>query len=172
MAILDIKVFIDKATVLIIAYVYNLADALVDPTGITITIYDSDAVQKAGYISVSDSSTFTAGLVVTGTTSGAKGVVMSKPDGTTLELQQVTGVWQSGEGITDTGSGTSTTTSALLGASMTKQDSTTGVYEYYYHKGADQDPMDKGEWRGLVLAADGTGINTIYSPGSFSFTVQ
>lgn len=164
--------FPDKATVLVLAYIKNLAGALVDPTAITTTIYDPSDVQKAGYISVTASASFTAGLVVTGTTSGATGLVISKPDGTTLELQQVTGVWASGEGITDTGSGTSTTSSALLGADMAQHDATTGVYEYFYHLGLGVDPMDKGEWRGDILVADGTGIDTVYSPGSFGFAVK
>jgi len=169
MAIEVITVFPDKATVRIISYVYNDDGALTDPTGsIKITIKDPDSVQKAGYIGVSSSSSFTAGLVVTGAISGSKGLVVSKPDGTTLELQQVTGVWQSGEGITDSGSGTSTTTSALLGADMTQQDSTTGVYEYYYHKGTGLDPMDDGEWRGEVVEVDGSGVNAVTSVGNFN----
>jgi len=171
MEIAEIRIFQDKATVLVIAYIKSLAGKLVDPTAITVTIYDPDSVQKAGYIGVTSSASFTAGLVVTGATSGATGLVMSKPDGATLELQGVTGVWGSGEVIEDTGSGTSTTTSALIDASMTKQDTTTGVYEYFYHKGAGVAAMDKGDWRGLVLVADGTGIDTIYTLQAFSFKV-
>lgn len=170
MAIEVITEFSDKATPRTIAYVKDDDGALTDPTAVTITIYDKDGVQKAGYIGVSNSTSFTAGLVVTGATSGAKGVVISKPDGTTLELQQVTGVWQSGEGITDTGEGTSTTTSVLIGAAMTS--GVKGIYEYYYHKGAGVDPMEKGNWRGLVLVADGTLVDTIYTPKPFSFKVK
>ena len=169
MGIEVISEFIAKATVRIIAYVYNDADDLVDPTSIKAIIKDPDGVQKAGYISVSDSSSFTAGLVVTGATSGATGLVVSKPDGTTLELQRVTGVWQSGEVIEDTGSGTSTTTSALLGAIMTKQNSTTGIYEYYYHTTTSS---TTGWWRGEIVVVDGSGATAKTSIGKFSFRMK
>jgi len=106
MAITVVTEFLAVATVRIIAYVYNDAGVLVDPTAITIDIYD--------------------------------------PDGE----KQVDGV------------------------AMTQQDSTTGVYEYYYHKGSGADAMDKGGWRGLVLVADGTGADTVYSPTAFSFKVK
>lgn len=164
--------FVDKATVWILALVYNVAGALVNPTAANLTLLDQDGVVKAGYLSVTDSSTFTAGLVVTGGTSGAKGLVISKPDGTTLELQQIIGVWESGEVITDTGDGTSTTTAAIASIPMTQYETETGIYEYYYHKGEDTDPMDSGEWRGRVDVRDGTGVAAIISPGNFSFTVE
>ena len=47
----------------------------------------------------------------------------------------------------------------------------TGTYDYYYHKGAGEDAMDTGRWRGMVLVADGAGVDTIYSQGPFSFKV-
>lgn len=169
MAIEVITEFIAKTTVRTIAYVKDDDGNLVNPTSIKAIIKDPTGVQKAGYISVSDSSSFTAGLVVTGATSGATGKVISKPDGTTLELQEVTGVWESGEVIEDTGAGTSTTTSALLGADMTQQDSTTGVYEYYYHTTTSS---TKGWWRGEVDVIDGTDAGAITSIGTFSFKVR
>ena len=171
--IANVFTFIDKATVRNVAYVMKNEEddnALVNPTAVTIFIYDPDGVQKAGYISVSASATFTAGLTVTGATSLATGLVISKPDGTTLELQGVTGVWESGETIEDTSTGTSTTTSALLAAAMTVTDDT-GIYEYSYHKGAGVAAMDSGNWRVLVLVADGTGIDTVYSPEPHAFEV-
>ena len=175
MALTDVQVitqFINKATVWILARVKNVDGVLTDPTAIKITVIDPDGVQKAGYISVSASASFTAGLVVTGTTSLATGIIISKPDGTTLELQQVTGVWESGETITDTSTGTSTTTSLLLGAAMTKYDSNVGIYEYLYHKGETVDPMDSGEWRGMIDVIDGTGYSAVISPQGYSFKVR
>ena len=47
----------------------------------------------------------------------------------------------------------------------------TGTYDYYYHKGAGEDAMDAGRWRGIVLVADGAGADTIYSTQTFSFKV-
>lgn len=169
MGIAVIAEFIAKATVRVVAYIYNDADALVDPTSIKVIIKDPDGVQKAGYISVSDSSSFTAGLTVTGTTSGATGYVISKPDGTTLELQRVTGAWESGEAITDTGAGSSTTTSALLGATMTQQDSATGIYGYYYHTTTSS---ATGWWQGEVVVVDGSSTTAKTSVGTFSFRVK
>ena len=49
--------------------------------------------------------------------------------------------------------------------------STTGIYEYYYHQGAGEDAMDTGRWRGEVRTADGTGASTKYSAKAFSFKV-
>ncbi|MBA7608644.1 hypothetical protein ES703_15823 [subsurface metagenome] len=172
MAIEVISEFIAKATVRTIAYIYDDDGELTDPaTGgsIKVSIWDPNGVQKAGYISVVASTSFTAGLVVTGAISGAKGVVISKPDETTLELQQVTGIWQDDEGITDADSGTSTTTSALLGADMTKQNAVTGVYEYYYQTTSDS---EKGWWRGEVDVIDGTGEDAKTSIGNFPFRVR
>jgi len=48
----------------------------------------------------------------------------------------------------------------------------TGVYTYYYHRGTGEDAMAKGKWRGKVVTADGTGEDTVYSTGYFSFTVE
>lgn len=169
---MDVQVkFLNKTTVLIRAFVYDDAGDLEDPTtSIKVTIVDPNGVQKAGRISVSDSASFTANLVVTGGTSGATGVVISKPSGTTLELQRVTGVWQSGETIEDTGSGTSTTTSLLLGADMTKNtDYAKGVYDYKYRTDADS---PAGDWPGEVWVVDGSGATAVNSPGTFSFEVK
>ena len=50
--------------------------------------------------------------------------------------------------------------------------SATGIYYYYYHKGAGEDAMDAGHWRGEILVADGTGEDTVYSGQSFGFEVE
>lgn len=161
--------FISKSTVWVRAYVHNAAGALVDPTSIKVIIADPDGVQKAGYISLTASESFTAGLTVTGGTSGATGVVISKPDATTLELQRVTGVWESGEAITDTGSGTSTTSSALLGADMTKDGENDGTFDYFYHT---VPTSAEDWWNGEVWSVDGSGATAKSSSQSFSFEVK
>jgi len=165
--------FISKSTVLIRAYVYNEDGELTDPTNtdypISVHINDSNGVKKAGYISVVASASFTAGLTVTGTTSGATGYVISKPDGTTLELQRVTGVWESGETIEDTSTGTSTTTSVLEDAAMTKHGAETGVYDYFYNTIADS---AEGWWPGQVTTLDGSGVEIKTSTQPFSFEVK
>jgi hypothetical protein len=48
----------------------------------------------------------------------------------------------------------------------------TGLYEYYYHKGSASAAMTAGKWRGDVSVADGTGVDTIYSGERFSFKVE
>lgn len=159
--------FLAKSTIWVRAYVYDADEALVDPTSIKLTLVDADSIQAAGYISVAASASFTAGLTVTGGTSGATGIVISKPDATTLELQRVTGVWESGEAITDTGSGTSTTTSALLGANMTK--TLTGTYDYCYHTDT---ASPEGWWNGEVWVVDGTGATAKTSFAEFSIEVR
>jgi len=174
MDIVTIVEFVAKATVKIWTFVYDENRELVDPTGsIKVVVKDKDEVQKAGYISVTSSASFTAGLVVTGGTSGATGFVISKPDGTTLELQRVTGVWQSGEVIEDTGSGTSTTTSALLGADMTQYEieavAQTGIYYYYFRTTA---AAQKAWYSGEIEAIDGSGATAISSLGHFSFRIK
>jgi len=162
--------YLAKSTIWVRAYIYNpKTGELVDPTSITVTIVDPDGVQKGGYISVTASESFTAGLTVSGGTSGATGVVISKPDATTLELQQLTGVWVSGEAITDTGSGESTTTSALLVADMTKDGENDGIFDYFYHTVADS---AEGWWNGEVWATDGTGETAKKSFGEFSVEVR
>ena len=138
--------------------------APLDPSqGIKVTLIDPNE-KSAGEISVVSSTDFTVGLIVTGGTSGATGVIMEKPNATTLRLKQVTGVWQSGETITDTGSGTSTTTSVLGGLSMTKD--AVGKYVYYYYS-ADADPV--GWWHYSCKATDGTGeeVKSVKTPGGF-----
>ena len=49
--------------------------------------------------------------------------------------------------------------------------SETGIYTYYYHKGAGEAVMAKGRWRGEVLIADGLGADAVYSAKTFSFKV-
>jgi len=58
------------------------------------------------------------------------------------------------------------------GEAMTQYESTTGIYEYFYHKGVDSDPMDEGQWRGEILVIDGTGETAIISPSKFAFEVK
>lgn len=169
MEVETIGIFQTRASVRTIIFVKGDDGELADPTEAQMAIKDPDSVVKAGYISVADSSSFTAGLVVEGTTSGAKGMVISKPDGTTLELQRITGVWQTGEAITDTGSGSSTTTSALLGVLMTKL--VKGIYHYIYHKGKTADPMATGVWVVDGDIWDGTGVLAINTPFHRTFTV-
>jgi hypothetical protein len=162
--------FLAKSTIWVRALVYDEDDALVDPTtSIKLTLADPDGVQKAGYISVTASASFTAGLTVIGGTSEATGIVVSKPDATTLELKDVTGVWESGEAITDTGAGTSTTTSALLGADMTKDGANDGTFDYFYHTVADS---PEGWWNGEVWVVDGSGESAKTSYGEFSVEVR
>jgi len=103
--IVEVKVFNDKASVWILALVYDADGALIDPTAAKVSIID--------------------------------------PDGTTQVDE----------------------------ASMTQYDSTTGIYEYFYHKGEDSDPMDEGEWRGELLIIDGSGATAIITVKKFSFTV-
>ena len=78
-----------------------------------------------GYIDVSSTATFTVGKTVTGTTSTATGVVLEITSGTRLTLGNIVDggtAWQSGETITDNGSGTSTTTSVVtLDKNLDKQ---------------------------------------------------
>lgn len=171
MAIDVIVKFISKTTVMIRAYVSNLAGTLVDPTGsIKVIINDPDGVQKAGYISVSDSSGFTVGDVVTGGTSEATGVVISIPaGGVLLELQRVTGVWESGESLTAEDEETTTTSSLLLGADMTKNGDEDGEFDYFYH--TDEDSPEHW-WNGEVWTIDGSGATAKTSVGTFSIEVK
>jgi len=167
--------FISRSTVWIQAKVYDPeTDELTDPTNtdhpIEVNITDPNKLKKAGYIGVSSSASFTAGLVVTGATSGATGYVKSTPDGgVTLELQRVTGVWQSGETIEDTGTGTSTTTSVLEDAAMSKHESETGIYDYFY----DTDAVPVEGWYPCeVTVLDGVEVGIKTSIASFGFEVE
>lgn len=169
MEVETIGIFLTRAGVRTIIFIKGDDGELADPTAAKMQIKDPDSVIKAGYLSVADSTSFTAGLVVEGAASGAKGLVISKPDGTTLELHQITGVWQSGEVITDTGSGTSTTTSALLHVPMAKL--VKGIYHYIYHKGETADPMDTGVWVVDGDVWDGSGAGAIPTPFHRTFTV-
>lgn len=104
--IVQIIVFPDKATVWILALIYNENDALVDPTAAKVSIIDPDDTVKVDE------------------------------------------------------------------AAMTQYETTTGIYEYFYHKGESADPMDKGQWRGEVLVIDGTGEAAVISPTKFAFEVK
>lgn len=101
-----ITIFKDRATVWILALVYDADGDLTDPTAVKISIID--------------------------------------PDGTTQVDE----------------------------ASMTQYDSNTGIYEYYYHKGASEDAMTEGQWRIEGDVTDGTGDDTITSPFNSSFEVE
>jgi hypothetical protein len=61
-------------------------------------------------------------------------------------------------------------TQQVDGEAMTKSD--TGIYYYYYHKGASAEPMAKGRWRGTVIVTDGSGTGAVTSTQSFSFKVK
>jgi uncharacterized protein YfaS (alpha-2-macroglobulin family) len=54
---------------------------------------------------------------------------------------------------------------------MTKYESETGIYEYYYHKGESAEAMDKGIWRGIVKVRDGSGDDAKITSAPFSFEV-
>jgi len=115
-----------------------------------VTITDPDSTIRVSAIAVSASASFTVGLTVTGTTSEATGVIISKPDSTTLALAEITGTWESGETITDTSTGTSTTTSALIGDAMTA--AATGKHTYQYELPASS---ATGRWTGYVDVENG-----------------
>ena len=174
MELVTVTAFIGRGTVKIWAYNYDEDGDLATP-GATIRafVYDKDGVQKAGYLSVSASATFTPGLTVTGTDSGATGYVTHKPNAAQLELARVTGVWENGEVITDTGSGTSTTTSVLLGATMTNYEidavGQTGIYYFYFRTTT----SDKGSrFQVEVESIDGSSTTAISSIGTFAFKVK
>lgn len=134
--------------------------------GVKITITDPDGQVKAGKISVVASALFTVGLTVIGGTSGATGVVVEKPDATTLYLQQVTGTWESGEAITDTLAVTSTTESALLAAPMAEDEA--GKFVYYYRSVVSE---TAGWWRVRCVGQDGLVVDSakfIAADGGFS----
>ncbi len=174
MELITVTEFIAKGTVKIWAYNEDEDGDLADPGAtIRVIVKDKDGVQKAGYISVSSSTTFTAALTVTGATSGATGYVISKPDSTTLELARCTGVWESGETIEDTGSGTSSTTSALLGADMTQYEidavPQTGIYYYYFRTTTES---TKGRYQVEVEVIDGSSTTAISSIGTIGFKVK
>lgn len=133
-----------------------------NPTsGITLLhITDRNGVVKAGYLGVEVSTSFTAGLVVTGATSGATGRVKSKPpDGETLELQQITGVWQSGEVIKDTGDGESKTTAVIAAIPMSVGVDEEGKYVYYYHSRKTNDMAGWHSYQGK--SEDGSGEGNV-----------
>ena len=161
---MKIQVFQRGETVPIWAEDKNWAGVLIDPsTGIKVVITDPDE-KVVGDISVISSADFTVGLTVTGGTSGATGIILEKPNGTTLRLKQVTGIWQSGEAITDTGSGTSITSSTLVDIVMTWD--AVGKYVFYY-KSDIADPV--GWWRYFCKAVDGAGdtSRTVITHGGF-----
>ena len=49
--------FISKSTVLIRAYIYDIDDALVDPTSVKVTLVDKDGTKKIDDLSMSKSDT-------------------------------------------------------------------------------------------------------------------
>jgi len=104
--IIEVIVFPDKATVWVLALVYDEDKALVDPTAIKVYITDPDDTLQAD------------------------------------------------------------------GEAMTKYESNTGIYEYFYHKGASADPMDEGQWKGEVVVIDGSGETAVISPQNFAFEVK
>lgn len=55
---------------------------------------------------------------------------------------------------------------------MTLYDSNTGIYEYFYHKGASSDVMASGQWTGEILVIDGTGATAVISSQNFAFSVE
>ena len=145
------RVFQRGETIPIWAEIKTWAGVLESPDqGVKLTITDPNRAIKAGRISVLASTSFTFGLTVTGGTSGATGVVIDKPDATTLHLQQVTGTWVSGETITDTGSGESETDSALTAAVMTESEE--GKFVYYY---TTDEAEAKGWWKVRCKGQDG-----------------
>lgn len=164
---MTIQVFVNEATIEIWAYFQRAGTYSSPDQGVKVTLTDPKGVIKAGNISVVASASFTDGLLVTGGTSGATGIVMEKPDATTLHLQQVTGTWESGEAITDTGAGESTTTSALTTTAMTESD--TGKFYYHYTPAAD---AEKGWWAVKALGQDGTGGSAKYGKKLGAFEVK
>jgi len=60
-------------------------------------------------------------------------------------------------------------TLTIDGGTMDNQG--TGIYDYYYHKGATTAAMASGRWRGLVLVTDGSGATAVMSQNTFSFKV-
>ena len=118
-----------------------------------LTIIDPDDLRQLSSIEVSSNASFTVGLTVTGGTSTAHGVVASKPGSTTLVLLdccEETGSWESGEAITDTGTGSSTTASLLTGVAMTL--AATGKHTYQHELPASS---ATGRWTGYVDVENG-----------------
>lgn len=172
---MSINVFEAAETVGIWAYIRDWEGNYETPdNGVKITLTDPKGVIKAGHISVVASADFAVGLLVTGETSGATAIVMGKPDATTLHLQQVTGIWEFNETITDTGAGgigESTTTSILLAAPMSELEGETGKgkYVYYYNS---QSGDAKGWWRYSCKSQDGTGGEAKYTVVNGSFELK
>jgi len=167
--------FIAKGTVTIGAYNYDEDGDLADPGAtIRVIVKDKDGVQKAGYISVSNNTSFTAGWAVTGGTSGATGFIISTPSGNRLELARCTGVWVAGETIASAdGIGTSLTSSALVGADMTiyliNSDEQTGIYYYLFRTTTSS---TKCRYQVEVEVIDGSGATAVSSIGTFAFKVK
>lgn len=104
--IVQVIVFPDKASVWVLALIYDENKALVDPTAIKVYITDPDDVPKVN------------------------------------------------------------------GEAMTQYESTTGIYEYFYHTGESADPMDAGQWRGEIVTIDGSGETAVISSSKFAFEVK
>jgi len=56
------------------------------------------------------------------------------------------------------------------GAAMDNTD--TGIYDYYYHKGEGQSALTSGKYRGVIKTQDGSGDDAVFSTGSFAFEVE
>ena len=56
------------------------------------------------------------------------------------------------------------------GAAMDNTD--TGIYDYYYHKGASESALTAGKYRGVIKARDGAGDDAVFSTGSYGFEVE
>ena len=75
MAIDIITKFLDTATVQVWAYVYTQAEALVDPTGVTVDIYDPDGTQQVDGAAMTKSET---GIYYYNYHAGAAAAAMAK----------------------------------------------------------------------------------------------
>lgn len=152
---MNVHVFQKGETIRIWVFNRTWAEVYTSPDqGVRVIVTDPNEVIKVSAVSVIASASFTVGLTVTGGTSGATGVVTAKPDGTTLLLEEVTGIWQSGEAITDPGAGTSTTSSILIGASMTESEA--GMFFYDYNSQTDD---AEGWWTCKSEGQEGTGAD-------------
>jgi hypothetical protein len=61
-------------------------------------------------------------------------------------------------------------TKVIDGAAMT--NTSTGVYDYYYHKGTSSSALTSGKYRAVVKVVDGSGSDAIISTGAFFFEVE
>jgi hypothetical protein len=75
MGIETVVKFIDTATVQVWVYVYTQADVLVDPTGVTVDIYDPDGTQQVDGAAMTKSET---GIYYYNYHAGATAAAMAK----------------------------------------------------------------------------------------------